>query len=280
MSLGTLILAEDDDTLRQLYTTALTKRGFRVFAVENGNDVLALVPRMRPRLIVLDVMMPFLNGVETCRRARTFVGHDVPILFLTASNAIETLNDCMAAGGNDFLLKSDRIDNLLTRIELWALRAGPADARRRRQDAVEAVAARVTTAAPTTIAFPKSDNLPVAVRKVADMGLRALQNACPLAEMTDAQRLHLMGYIFRLSSEFAGRDATLAVNVGEVVLVSLVQLALLPSREFSDVIENWGTAVGEAAFIGGEDAAATDLAAWREQERYEPTALPAARPFG
>ncbi len=272
MARGTVILAEDDATLRQIYEAALTQRGFRVFAVDDGAAVLALLPRLRPRLIVLDVMMPQLNGVETCRRARTYVGDSVPILFLTASNAVETLNDCMAAGGSDFLLKSERMDNLLARIELWSLRAGSGEGWRRLREPSEAVEARAP--APAAVAFPKSDNLGIAVRKVVEIGRRSLGVTPPPAAMTEPQRLHVLGLVYRLALDVAGRDATLAVNIGDVVLSSLAQLTLLPNPEVARLIAAWPATVGEAAFIGGEDAAATVLSAWRGQAAGEPTARP------
>lgn len=119
---GTLILAEDQALLRQLYTTALRAKGFTVVAVSNGREALELIGRVVPKVMVLDINMPEMNGIEVCRRARGIVGYDVPILFLTASDSLEVLQDCMQAGGSDFLVKTDNIANIIHRIAFWANR--------------------------------------------------------------------------------------------------------------------------------------------------------------
>src|SRR3546814_1976955 len=60
-----------------------------------------------PQLIILDIMMPRLSGIETCRRMRKMQGQNTcPILFLTALDRPETLLECLLAGGDDYLMKS------------------------------------------------------------------------------------------------------------------------------------------------------------------------------
>ena len=64
-------------------------------------------------------MMPGLNGIETCKRARQSMGDDVPIIFLTALDRVEILRDCIAAGGDDFIIKTDSIKSMVERIKTW-----------------------------------------------------------------------------------------------------------------------------------------------------------------
>jgi len=119
---GTLILAEDQALLRQLYTTTLRAKGFTVVAAANGREVLELIGRVVPKVVVLDINMPEINGIEVCRRARGIIGYDIPILFLTASDGVEILQECMQAGGSDFLVKTDNIASIIHRIAFWANR--------------------------------------------------------------------------------------------------------------------------------------------------------------
>lgn len=119
---GTLVLAEDQALLRQLYTTALRAKGFTVIAVSNGREVLDLIGRVVPKVVVLDINMPEINGIDACRRTRGILGYDIPILFLTASDSTEVLQDCMLAGGSDFLVKTDNIASIIHRIAFWANR--------------------------------------------------------------------------------------------------------------------------------------------------------------
>ena len=78
-----LLLADDDDNLRSMLEAALRHHGYDVTAVASGREALAAVGEANPDLIVLDVMMPDLDGFEVCRRLRT-EGCRVPGVFLTA----------------------------------------------------------------------------------------------------------------------------------------------------------------------------------------------------
>src|SRR3546814_12005184 len=77
-------------------------------AVSDGEKAIALLHKVAsPQLIILDIMMPRLSGIETCRRMRKMQGQNTcPILFLTALDRPETLLECLLAGGDDYLMKS------------------------------------------------------------------------------------------------------------------------------------------------------------------------------
>ena len=100
---GIILFAEDDRKLRKLYTDALEASGYNVITATDGDEALELLHTVRPKLILLDVMMPNLNGIETCRRARKMIGSEVPIVFLTALDQLSTVHDCISAGGDDTL---------------------------------------------------------------------------------------------------------------------------------------------------------------------------------
>src|SRR4051794_17040097 len=83
-----LLLVDDEDNLRSMLEAALRHSGFEVHPVATGREALDQVADARPDLIVLDVMLPDLDGFEVCRRIRA-TGDRTPVLFLTARDATE-----------------------------------------------------------------------------------------------------------------------------------------------------------------------------------------------
>ncbi len=105
--------------MRRLYVAALNIAGLNVLPATDGAEALSFVAKTTPRLLILDIMMPHLDGIETCRRARKIIGDDIPILFLSALDRIDILRDCLAAGGDDYLVKADDIEKIVKRIKTW-----------------------------------------------------------------------------------------------------------------------------------------------------------------
>jgi DNA-binding response OmpR family regulator len=139
LSLRPIILAEDNEKLRRLYTDLLEANGFTVMAVSDGEKAIALLYRVAsPQLIILDIMMPRLNGIETCIRIRKMHGVDAcPILFLTALDRPETLLECLLAGGDDYLMKSAPLAEILERVQYWSRRGALEDMADRRARAIK-----------------------------------------------------------------------------------------------------------------------------------------------
>ena len=97
--------------------------GYTFIGASGGLECLKLVSRIEPRLILLDVQMPEIDGFETCRRLRALpaLSH-VPVAFLTSRNATEDVRAGLAAGGNDFILKPVVIARLMERVNYWTSR--------------------------------------------------------------------------------------------------------------------------------------------------------------
>lgn len=97
--------------------------GYTFIGVPSGLECLKLVSRVEPRLILLDVQMPEVDGFETCRRLRREPGlSHVPIAFLTSRNSTDDVKAGLAAGGNDFILKPVVIARLMERVNYWTSR--------------------------------------------------------------------------------------------------------------------------------------------------------------
>ena len=118
-SKGTVVLVDDDPKLRRLYTDFLSAKGYTVMPARDGTEGLNLITRITPKLVLLDIMMPGLDGIETCRRMREVLGPRVPIMFLTSLDSAERLREGLQAGGDDYLLKSGRLNVILDRIQSW-----------------------------------------------------------------------------------------------------------------------------------------------------------------
>jgi DNA-binding response OmpR family regulator len=118
-----IVLAEDDPKLRKLYTDFLEVNGFTVAAAKDGNEVLGLLHVITPMVLILDIMMPIMDGIETCRRARKIIGGNVPIMFLTAVDNLDRLQECMEAGGDDYVTKTQPLERILERVKHWSRRS-------------------------------------------------------------------------------------------------------------------------------------------------------------
>jgi DNA-binding response OmpR family regulator len=119
-----LIMAIDDQAETLLLLQGFIETaGFSFVGARRAREAVTLTDRMRPRLILLDVQMPNIDGFETCRILRTNPAlRTVPIAFLTARKTAEDVTAGLSAGGNDFIVKPFDPDKLIERIEYWLTR--------------------------------------------------------------------------------------------------------------------------------------------------------------
>lgn len=102
----TVLVAEDGATDRLLLAQIVRRQGHQVFTAENGEEAVALFVERRPQLVLLDALMPVMDGFEAARQIKALAGEAlVPIIFLTSLNEEEALVRCLEAGGDDFMAK-------------------------------------------------------------------------------------------------------------------------------------------------------------------------------
>jgi two-component system OmpR family response regulator len=118
-----LLLVDDEENLRSMLEAALRHHGFAVTSAANGRAALRQAAEVRPDLIVLDVMLPDLDGFEVCRRLRTGGDH-TPVLFLTAKDSTEDKVRGLTLGGDDYLVKPFSLDELVARARALLRRSG------------------------------------------------------------------------------------------------------------------------------------------------------------
>ena len=111
-----LLLAEDEESLREALKLNLELEGYEVTTVDNGPAVIKMVKNEYFDLIVLDIMLPEMDGISVCETIR-MQHNDVPILFLSARNSGADRVLGLRKGGDDYLTKPFNLEELLLRIE-------------------------------------------------------------------------------------------------------------------------------------------------------------------
>lgn len=109
-----ILLAEDEDALRDFVNRNLRARGFDVLEASNGLEALAVWERENPHLLILDIMMPRMDGLEVCRRVREY--SSVPIIVLTALDGESDKVAALDLGADDYLTKPFGVEELLARV--------------------------------------------------------------------------------------------------------------------------------------------------------------------
>jgi two-component system response regulator MprA len=122
-----ILVVDDDRAVRESLRRSLAFNGYQVELAGDGQAALASILGSRPDAIVLDVMMPRLDGLEVCRRLRG-AGDDLPILVLTARDAVSDRVAGLDAGADDYLPKPFALEELLARLRALLRRRSPSDA--------------------------------------------------------------------------------------------------------------------------------------------------------
>jgi two-component system response regulator MprA len=111
----TILVADDDQKLLKMVRRTLIYEGFQVVTAENGREALAKLEIQTPDLVVLDWMMPELDGLELLHHLRV-AGDEVPVLILTARDAVEDRVQGLDQGADDYLIKPFAPSELLARL--------------------------------------------------------------------------------------------------------------------------------------------------------------------
>src|SRR5690349_25103197 len=117
-----ILVVDDDRAVRESLRRSLQFNGYQVETAGDGMQALESVTAARPDAMVLDVMMPRLDGLEVCRRLRS-TGDDLPILVLTARDAVSDRVSGLDAGADDYLPKPFALEELLARLRALLRRA-------------------------------------------------------------------------------------------------------------------------------------------------------------
>ncbi|MGE5462238.1 MAG: response regulator transcription factor [Syntrophothermus sp.] len=117
-----LLVIDDDSAVTDLLSLLLKSQGFEVFATNNSAEGLSMIRELEPDLVVLDLMMPEMDGWEVCRSVRQF--SQVPIIILSALNDPSMIASVLDAGADDYLTKPTPSRVLVAHINRLAKRNG------------------------------------------------------------------------------------------------------------------------------------------------------------
>lgn len=113
-----ILIVDDDQDILELLRYALAKEGFDVFIASNGLQAIEQAKKVIPAVILMDVMMPLMDGMEACRQLKTIeTTKDIPIIFLTARNEEFAELAGFEAGADDYIAKPIRARIVLSRVK-------------------------------------------------------------------------------------------------------------------------------------------------------------------
>jgi two-component system OmpR family response regulator len=123
-----VLVVDDEAPLADLLSMALRYEGWQTTTAGDGASAIRATREFRPDAVILDVMLPDLNGLEVMRRLRA-EQHDIPVLFLTAKDAVEDRIAGLTAGGDDYVTKPFSLEEVVARLRGLLRRCGAAAAR-------------------------------------------------------------------------------------------------------------------------------------------------------
>jgi len=126
VSEATILVVDDEPQIRRVMRSTLSIHGYVITEASNGEDAIESVRKNRPDLVLLDVNMPGIGGLEACREIRR--SSDAPIIMLTVRNAERDKVLALDAGADDYVVKPFGIEELLARIRAALRRYSPGDA--------------------------------------------------------------------------------------------------------------------------------------------------------
>jgi len=118
-----VLVVDDEPNITELVALALRYEGFTVQTAATGRAAVATVPEFKPALVILDIMLPDIDGLEVLKRLGA-AGQRVPVIFLTAKDATEDKVRGLTVGGDDYVTKPFSIEELVARVRVVLRRHG------------------------------------------------------------------------------------------------------------------------------------------------------------
>jgi len=247
MSSGLIVLVDDSPAIRRLYHALLTDAGFLVVTSGDGVEAVRMLRSVVPKVLITDVLMPQLNGIEFCRRVRPIIGYDVPLVVLTALDDLETLKACLSAGADDFILKSGGRAQAVKRIVGWATLGRKRLSETNRRRALQRLEEDAAAAPPVGAdAGPLFDEV---ARRVQQ---HLKQAPSPAAQDS---RTYPLGYAAGLLLQLRPPGTDVRRNLPEFVRLVGERLPFFAPGELADVMGRWSDLPRDVGFTLGFEQA-------------------------
>ncbi len=124
-----ILIVDDDSRVTSALRRTLAYEGYRISSALDGEGALAIARTKSPDLVILDLMLPGIDGLEVCRRLRA-VNDDIAVLMLTARDAVADRVAGLETGADDYLVKPFALEELLARVKALMRRRSPPDVQR------------------------------------------------------------------------------------------------------------------------------------------------------
>ena len=246
---GLILLVEDDPKLRRLYTDVLSATGYTVLSAPSGKEGLNLLMSNVPKVVILDIMLPDINGIEICRRARQALGNKIPIIFLSSLDQIDVLESCIEAGGDDFIVKGSNLQAMTMRIQHWA-KSGAANKtpehRARVLNAIHAVSQPPKPCGPAeqTKLTSATDK---AVAEMSELVAKA-RKAAPDFGKTPDEKMFLLGYVTGLVRFAATSQSHLKARQNDYIRAVMTESELFNAAEIDRMVQGIDKLMTDATF--------------------------------
>lgn len=251
MSVRPIILAEDNDKLRRMYSDMLEAAGFTVMGASDGEKAIGLLHKIvNPQLIILDVMMPRMDGIETCIRVRKMQGlRPCPILFLTALDNPDTLLECLRAGGDDYLVKSAPLNEVVERVQFWSRKGSSEESTERRLKAIRELESLVAEEMPDNGA-PVADEIcgdQATVAQLADF----INDVAASFSGDDEQLLYRFGYVVGLVTSCVEPDSEGEGRFNRFLRNLVYKTGFVDRKEVDALLDNYERIISQSRFQQG-----------------------------
>lgn len=114
----TILVVDDDEDLLKALDFYLSQSNYHIIQAKNGEEAVTKAYELQPDLVLLDIMMPNLDGLTACRGIKSMEKpKDIPVIMLTAKGDVETIKAAFKAGANDYVVKPFAIEQILQKME-------------------------------------------------------------------------------------------------------------------------------------------------------------------
>lgn len=247
---GMVVLIVEDRDMRHRYAESLREIGFIVAAVADGEDGLGLLYSNRPKVLVLDVILPDIDGVEICRKAREIHGDQISIVFLSPVEDLELVELCLQSGGNDYLIKSEDIGKFTERVHHWS-KARPLDRRQKHRTRTLAAIRAAVHGQERSATSPGGSLSSTTDADVAQMS-RLIANARSAAGQNFGhsveEKLRLLGYVAGVVDYWSSLQSHIGVRRMDYLQAVLRETQILSHKEIRLMLAAWEELSAEETF--------------------------------
>jgi len=236
-----IVLAEDDPKLRRLYGDFLGAHGFNVLTAVDGLGTLSMLHRVQPRMILLDIVMPGMNGIETCRRARQLVEYHTPIVFITSLDYADHVKEGLEAGGDDYILKTSPLEVILERVQHWTNRSARGKSERRRSKALDEIRSMIDDQTMDNSSGSMQWRPDPRATELSDFLTKALTVAGANFGTSHEQQVYFLGYVAGIVDYELGASGSLKPQFVKYIRGALRSSGIIEKDQIEDMVDGLDT---------------------------------------